>query len=428
MLKRANRSPSILLSLIGAAFSLGLLNSPSEGATLTVGPGKTYSTIRAAAAAAQAGDLVVVDPGTYTGDVCAWTSPNVTVRCAGPGRAVLNSNGVVQDDKGIWVVGPTATGFTADGFEFYGAHSTGGNGCGIRVDSNNRGWVAIRNCYFHDNQMGILASPDSLLVEHCELSNTVPTTVCDPTCRDGNQHNIYVNTSSCRVVVFRYNYSHGSWVGHQFKSRAQNSYVLYNRLADEDAMSGYTIDIPDGGRAYIIGNLIEQGPNSPNSGIIAYAAESAGNGILDLYVVNNTIVNDKSSGTFIQSRDGSTVRVVNNILYGPGTPWSGGIVTALNNYIEPDYSNTAKFANPASFDYHLTSSSPLTVLNAGVPPGPSLTGYDLTPTSQYVFDLQSSPRSLLGGLDMGAFEYGAGGGGPPPDATAPSAIRDLRNR
>ncbi len=427
MRKGASRLTSIALSLLGAVFALGLFHARSEAATLTVGPGKTYSTIRAAAAAVQPGDLVLVDPGTYTGDVCSWYQPNVTVRCPGPGRAVLVANGAIESDKAIWVVGANAPGFTADGFEFTGAVSTAGNGCGIRVDSNNTGWVAIRNCYFHDNQMGILASPDSLLVEHCELAHTLPTTVCDPTCRDGFEHNIYVNTNTCRVVVFRYNYSHRAWNGHQFKSRAQNTYVMYNRLADEDANSTYTIDVPDGGRAYIIGNIVEQGPNSANSGIISYAAESANNGVLDLYVVNNTIVNDKSSGTFVQSRAGSTVRIVNNIMYGPGTTWSGGIVTATNNYLEPNMTNAAGFANPAAADYHLTSASPVSIVNAGIPPGLSLTGFNLMPTSQYVYDEGGTTRSLLGAIDLGAFEYGIGSGGP-PDVTAPASIRDLRSR
>jgi len=371
---------------------------------------------------------VLVDPGTYTNDVATWSSSNLLVRAATSTKPHLIANGSIENNMGVWRVSPSATGFTADGFEIEGAVSTSGNGAAIRVESGTVGLTTIRNCYFHDNQMNILAAPESLLVEKCELYHTLPTTVCDPVCRDGNEHNIYVNTSACHWVMFRYNYSHASWVGHEFKSRATNTWVVYNRLADENGTAGYVVDIPDGGRSYIIGNVIVQGVNSPNSGIVAYAAESAGNGTLDLYVINNTIVNDQASGgTFLQLRAGTTAKVNNNIFYGPGTSWTGGIVVASNNYFEGARNNGARFLNPAAYDYHLTSASPLSILNAGIVPGLSITGYNLMPTSQYVYDLQEAQRSLTGLLDVGAFEYGSGSGGP-PDVSSPSAVRDLRNR
>jgi hypothetical protein len=172
--------------------------------------------------------------------------------------------------------------------------------------------------------------------------------------------------------------------------------------------------------------VIEQGPATANSMIIRYAEEGATNAVQELYIVNNTIVNDLGSGTFINIAGTAATTIKNNIFCGPGTSWTGGTVTASNNYIDTSGSSGAKFVSAVNYDYHLTSASPLTILDAGLGAGASLEGFSLMPTRQYVYDLQSSPRTLLGALDLGAFEYSSGAGGV--DTSAPTAVRDLRNR
>jgi hypothetical protein len=63
----------------------------------------------------------------------------------------------------------------------------------------------------------------------------------------------------------QYCYSHHANVGHLLKSRALINYILYNRLSDElTGTSSYELDLPSGGTSYVIGNVIEQGPNSQN--------------------------------------------------------------------------------------------------------------------------------------------------------------------
>jgi hypothetical protein len=273
--------------------------------------------------------------------------------------------------------------------------------------------------------MNIMGAPDSLLVEYNELDHTPATTVCDPTCRVGNQHNIYVNTGSCRSVMFRYNYSHDTATGQLFKSRAQNSYVICNRLTDESGTGSYAVDISDGGRAVVMGNVIVQGPNSENANIVSFAAEG-GNAPLDFYCVNNTIVNDRSSGTFVTARAGTTGKVMNNIFYGPGTGIGGGSMSASNNYQDASKS-ASRFLSPGTYDYHLTSSTPTSIIGAATVAGLTATGFLLTPTWEYVYNMQRAPRSVVGALDLGAFEYTTGGV-INQDVSAPSAVQDLRNR
>jgi len=139
---------------------------------------------------------------------------------------------------------------------------------------------------------------------------------------DGYSHNIYVG----RIHSFRFqcSYSHLARSGHNVKSRARNNYILYNRIMDEDTgNASYEVDLPEGGRSFLISNLIQKGPKAENSALISYAAENTNAGSLDLYVVNNTMVNEgmvdgrPRQGPFLQLRSGTQATVVNNILAGP---------------------------------------------------------------------------------------------------------------
>ena len=383
----------------------------ADAATLRVGPTRTYTRIASAAAVAQDGDSVLIDAGTYVGDVCSWNARNLVVRGVG-GRPVLNANGQNAAGKGIWVV--VGGNFTAENIEFYGATCVDLNGAGIRSDAP--GYLVIRNCYFHDNEDGVLAGADSMLIESCVFDHNG---IGDP----GRTHNMYIWG---RSVTVRYTYTHRSVLGHNIKTRGQNNFILYNRIMDEsDGNGSYAIDVPDCGRTYILGNVIEQGPNTDNSTIVSYGAESTLN-TRDLYVINNTIVNNRTAGGNFISIGGSTATVIrNNIFYGPGSSWSGGIVTSSNNYVSTTLDNAPRFADPAAYDFHLTSASPITIVNAGISPGTSSTGYALTPTSEYIYDAQGAARVVSGQLDIGSFEYGTG---PVADVIAPNAIRDLTPR
>jgi hypothetical protein len=102
-------------------------------------------------------------------------------------------------------------------------------------------------------------------------------------------------------------------------------------------------------------------------------------------------------------------------------------VTSGNNYVDGSGTSGARFLNASGYDFHLTSASPGSILDAGAVLGLSLTGFSLAPPGQYVYDAQGTSRSLLGALDLGAFEYGTGGSGG-QDTSSPSAVTDLHNR
>jgi hypothetical protein len=368
---------------------------PAKGlsAILYVGPDRQYKTVRTASEAVQDGDIVEIDCGIYSRDVATWRKNNVTVRAIG-GRVHLRADGSYEGKKAIWVV--QGGNFTAEGIEFSGASVPDRNGAGIRVEAP--GLITIRNCYFHDNENGILTwnEPDSeVIIENSTFENNGY--------GDGQSHNMYIGR--IRSFILRGCYSHKARIGHNVKSRARNNYIYYNRIMDEDSgIASYQIDLPEGGRSFIIGNIIQQGRWAINSAIISYAAENALSGVLSLYVINNTIVNDRpNGGIFLKMRIGTIARIINNIFYGPGTAWTseGTTVIASNNYREPEYNNSPKFVNPQGYNYRIFSDSPC--VNAGTLLG-VLQGIDLMPRRQYLYDAQSEPRIIKGNIDIGAFE------------------------
>lgn len=366
-----------------------LLADPAGAATLRVGPGREYRTIRAASQAARDGDLVLVDAGSYRGDVASWRANGLTVRGVG-GRARLHADGAQEGGKGIWVV--YGNDFTAENIEFSGAAVPDRNGAGIRADIT--GKLVVRGCVFRGNENGILAGAGEILIERCTFDGNGA--------GDGRTHNMYVWGTT---VTVRHTETRRARVGHNIKTRGRTNYILYNRILDtRDGTASYSVDVPDCGRTYLIGNVIQQGPASENRGIVSYGAESAEHPA-EIYVVNNTFVNDHPrGGTFVSAREGTRVRVVNNVFYGPGTPWEGGSARASHNWVGASRNNAPRFRAPATNDYRLTAASPRTIVDAGVAPGRSDSGDDLTPRREYVAVARGRARSPVGRIDLGAFE------------------------
>jgi hypothetical protein len=217
---------------------------------------------------------------------------------------------------------------------------------------------------------------------------------------------MYISGSVTRFTL-RYSYSHDVPEGHLVKSRAKENYILYNRLSGESSTASYEIDLPNAGTSVVLGNVIQQGPNTGNSALIAYGSEGASNPGKDLYVINNTFVNDRSAGgTFVSvAASVSTPAVVrNNIFAGPGSQVSQA--TAVRDH---NFAGDPLFVNAGAFDYHLKPGSPCA--NAGVSPGSTAGAFPLTPVSEYVHPASFAPRSLAGTLDIGAYELAGGGSG-----------------
>jgi len=360
----------------------------SAAMTLQVGPDKQYKTPCAAIAVAGAGDLIEIDAGLYTRDVCAVPQNNLTLRGVN-GRAHLEAQDASAQGKAIWVI--KGRDVVVENIEFSGASVPDHNGAGIRAEGVN---LTVRNCYFHDNQDGILESNvagSTILIEFSEFDHNG--------FGDGQSHNLYIGHAG--TLIFRFNWSHRAKTGHLLKSRASQNYICFNRLSDETGTASYEIDLPNGGSSYVIGNLIEQGKNTANSTILTYLEEGISSLTTgkDLHVINNSFVNDRSKGrTFVHlDASASAAVITNNIFKGPGTVCDQPAAVLTTNFI-----GDPLFVDAVDFDYHLTASSP--AIDAGTNVGP------MTPTFEYVHPACGEGRMTVGyGIDIGAYEFGGAG-------------------
>ena len=343
------------------------------------------------------GDIIEVDAETYVGtaSLAVWQNNDLIIKSIG-GNAILNADGEYIWGKGIWVL--AGNNITVDGFEFYGASVPDQNGAGIRLDGSG---LTVRHCYFHDNDNGILTNntyEGEILIEYSEFGYNG--------FGDGQSHNLYIG--HCDKFTFQFNYSHHASIGHNFKSRAAENVILYNRIMDEETgNSSRLIDIPNGGLALIMGNLFMQGNNAPNKNMIGYGLEGLeSENPHELYLVHNTFVNKRASGClFVHVLDNtSKVHYVGNIFAGSGELQDGIAVFVGNesNLMEPEISNIG-FVDEENYDYRLTADSQ--VIDLGV--GSMIQGhYDFTPSHIYRHPLSSGDRVLIGTqFDLGAYEY-----------------------
>jgi hypothetical protein len=396
-----------------AALAVLLAARSAPAATIQVGPGQTYTTPCAAIAAASAGDEIDIAAGTYN-DSCNIGTAGLHLKGVG-GRPVIDVTGqTLANQKGIYAI--EADDVVIENLELTGAQlsaAEGENGAGLRIQANG---VVVTDCYIHDNQNGILSGPltagtGTQTIAHTEFANNS----LGSGCTDGNgcTHNVYVGDYA--HLVFEFNWSHlaGSDGGHLLKSRALESDILYNRLTGETGDDSYEVDLPNGGLAILIGNVLEKGPMSGNGGaVLQYGEEGLGTGTNTIYLANNTFVNDFAGNpVFVNLAKGGAVGAAHdNVFSGTGTPSSTGALSTDNlSGVDPS------FVDPSKYDYHLTPASP--AVGKGVAEGAAGT-FPLTPVFEYVDPVSSVAR--LAAKDLGAFEYGTSTTDPSLDAGAES--------
>ncbi|MEQ1602975.1 MAG: right-handed parallel beta-helix repeat-containing protein [Methylophilaceae bacterium] len=375
---------AVRVSILGFLFTYSAC-----AATLQVGSQRTLKLPSEAAKLAKDGDVVTIDAGVYLGDVAIWPQQRLILRGLGQ-RVHLDSEGKSAENKAIWVL--KGNDITVENIEFSGATASTLNGAGIRFEGTH---LTIRHCHFHHNQMGLLTGVNLLsdiLIENSEFNdNTVDYQ------RYGKLgHNIYIG--NIRRFTLRNSYIHDASTGHNVKSRAQENYLLYNRISDEHNGSSYLVDLPDGGQAYLIGNLFHQSANAENAAMLAFAAEhNQTEPSQQLYVVNNTFVNDYRGGSFLNNHSIATAVLINNLLLGQATVIVGPNLQK-HNLMNVD----ARLKYPATFDYRLLPAS--AAIDQGMDPGLAANGFKLRPEFQYRHPLGGEVRPRQGAIDVGAYE------------------------
>jgi hypothetical protein len=255
------------------------------------------------------------------------------------------ADGRSAEDKAIFVIKGQRV--RIENLEFCGARVRDRNGAGLRVEGSP---VSIQNCFFADNENGILVGN----IETMEIA--IESTAFEGNGNaEGSGHNLYVGTVA-RLWVEGCRFSRAR-VGHLLKSRARLNTVQYCRLSGEDGTGSYELEFPNGGQALVLGNLVQQGPASDNQTIVSYGAEGYRWPVNVLTLAFNTVVNDRAAGgvrlRVVKGAD--RVLLTNNLWVGEGVL---GVDAPVQVRGDRDASRR-EFANPAAFDYRMRASSRL---------------------------------------------------------------------
>ena len=339
------------------ALLLGLLlclSASAQAADWVVEPGQSLAqTLQRAAD----GDSISLKAGDYRGQVAVITHQRLTLRGMG-GRAVLHADGQIAEGKAILVV--RGGDIRIENLEFRGARVPEKNGAGIRFE---RGRLVVSRCVFGDNEKSILTAnvgTAELVVEDSEFGEAPP--------HSQLPHLVYVG----QIARFTLSNSRvgGGDHGHLVKSRARENVIRNNRLVDgPGGRAAYELEFPNGGLAWVVGNVIAQSADSSNPAIVSFGAEGAvDDREQGLFMAHNTLINagDKPAiFVHLHPLGGRLVeqRFVNNLVLGPGTVEGALADAAQGNVMGPVSVLDASGALP----YALRAGSPLR--GRGVEPG-----------------------------------------------------------
>lgn len=352
---------------------------------LRVGPSRALRVPSEAVAVASAGSTVRIDAGTYRGDVAVWSADRLTL-VASNGPVILDADGRSAQGKAIWVVRGSDT--VVEGITFQNCRVNDGNGAGIRLEG---GDFTARDCRFLYNQMGFLCgdlTESDLLFEGCEFGFSQS---------DGAlAHGIYVN--KVRSLEMRRCHAHDAIRGHCVKSRARETRILWSRIGDfADGASSYTIDLPDGGLVFLLGNLIHKGASSGNEVCVSFAEEHRGlHPVDELWMAHNTLVSERATALFVRVSGGSA-GLRNNLFLG-----RANVMTGTGDRRGDLVVDGSAFQDSIARDYALAAGS--TAIDRGIDPG-TARGVSLAPGFEYRGDRREIARADQGAPDVGAFAF-----------------------
>jgi hypothetical protein len=328
-----------------AALACGvLLYGLAAAATLPVKPGELTHALHQAAD----GDVIELQAGDYRGEVGVIRQKQLTLRGVG-GGAVLHADGKDAEGKAILVVRDGDV--RIENISFRGARVADRNGAGIRFE---RGRLHVKRCAFFDNENGILAGnvgDAELIVEDSEFGQAPLATPLP--------HLIYVG----RIGRFTLTGSRvsGGQMGHLVKSRARINQVRYNQLVDgAGGHAAYELEFPNGGVAYVVGNVIGQNSETSNSALVSFGAEGTDEREQGLFMVNNTLISEGAKpGIFVRVHDLKrpvALRFINNLSVGLGVGELGLTDPTQGNFTVPrpvlQDADDGQFALPADSVLH----------------------------------------------------------------------------
>lgn len=150
------------LALLAAAV---LAASPAAGRVIGAGPGKEFDRPSLAIAAAETGDTVLIEPGSYY-DCATWTANGITLAGRAPGVVLTDT---ACGGKAILVIAGNDT--IVRDLTLARARVEDGNGAGIRLEGQS---LLVERVQFVNDQVGILAAaggPGTIRIVECRFEN-----------------------------------------------------------------------------------------------------------------------------------------------------------------------------------------------------------------------------------------------------------------
>jgi hypothetical protein len=295
-------SPIRLAPLCIALICAGAV-SIASARTLTVGADRELKLPSAAAAIANDGDTVVIDPGEYF-DCSVWRADELSIE--GSGESVVITDKPCQG-KALFIT--SGNNITIRNLTFARARVPDGNGAGIRAEGIN---LRVEHSRFVNDESGILANPAP--------SGTV--TIVDSEFI-GNGRCVGARCSHALAVgeiallrvencKFR-----DTKAGHHISSRALRSELIGDEIVDgAEGTSSYLVDIPGGGALTIMDSVLEKGPKSSNPATAIMLGDEAAMRPLGAFSFSrNRFSNDTGASTvFIRNWTRADVKLADNTL------------------------------------------------------------------------------------------------------------------
>jgi uncharacterized repeat protein (TIGR01451 family) len=276
-----------LETLLKGLLILTLLANCADAATLTVGPGQTYTTIQSAINAASPGDTILVQSGTYNEHVVV----NKQLTLQGVGSPVVNAGGS-GDAITISADGCTLEGFVAKGSGAY-------PGAGIKATSSGN---TISGNTANGNGYGIY-------LIHSSNSNTISGNTATGNSFTGiyldsssNGNTISGNTATGNTCgIYLYSSSNGNTISGNTATGTHGGIRLYS--SSDNTISGNTATGSD------IGIILSSSSNGNT--ISGNTATGSDSGILLYYSSDNTIsdntANGNTNGIYLDSSSDNTI-------------------------------------------------------------------------------------------------------------------------
>lgn len=311
-----------ILRTLGAAALLCAADAmgPAVAAErLIVGPEGAPLSLQQALAAARDGDTIELLPGAYhKGQHLLIENRRLTFRGVGK-RPLIQGGGKLDGWPALWTV--RGGDVTIENIEFRGARASDTDGAGVRHEG---GRLTLIGCAFYDNEHGVSAlnDPAAQIDIQRSLFGLAPKV-------EGGLHHLLSVGRIGKFSVTGSRFQQG-FEGHMIKSRARESLIAYNFIHDgQRGGASYEIDLPAGGLATVVGNVIGQGADSQNRVMVAYGSEGPAWKVNKLLLAHNTFINYKATPAWFlrvwKDRLGPDTEVVavNNLLVGPGVFWWG---------------------------------------------------------------------------------------------------------